>query len=315
MKKCILLLLLLASALSCLVWAADAPVTPATPTPLPKTKINPKDGAEMVLIPAGKFQMGTSEIELSAWLKTNPDYTRESFTGELPQHKVEIDVYYIYKTEVTVAQYRKFCAATGREMPPEPEWKYQDTHPIVNVTWDDANAYAQWASAALPTEAQWEKAARGGDQRIFPWGDVWPPPGDFFPDPPNMAGNFGIITNNTKSGNYIISTVKYNDGCTYTAPVGCFKANPYGIHDLAGNVWEWCADWYDAGYYKTAPTQNPTGPATGTARVLRGGSWDRDYPGVFRAANRGNRHPTSRDSGVGFRCVVRCQDRSFPLTL
>jgi formylglycine-generating enzyme required for sulfatase activity len=215
----------------------------------------------------------------------------------------------MYKTEVTVAQYRKFCQATGRALPPEPRTSFSgarvsakaaDALPVVNVTWKDAKAYADWAGAALPTEAEWEKAARGGDQRVFPWGDDWPPPAG--------AGNladatFGAIRLRSK---YFLDG--YKDGFAGTAPVSSFAPNPYGLCDMAGNVAEWCADWYAADYYRNASTRNPTGPSTGVWRVVRGGSWYDGTPDVFRAARRGDYDylPVGTASFVvGFRCVVR----------
>jgi len=246
-----------------------APVTPAPPQP-GAVRVNPKDGAAVVYVPAGEFLMGSADAD------------KDVQTDEKTQHKVYLDGYWIYQTEVTVAQYRKFCQATGRQMPPEPEWKWQDTHPIVDVTWDDAAAYAAWAGAALPTEAQWEKAARGSDGRIYPWGNEW-----------DGAKCVNSVGGNAPGG---------------TKPVGGMPAgvSPYGCLDMAGNVWEWCADWYDAGYYKNAPARNPTGPATGTMRVLRGGAWRYNYPDYFRAAYRGGDNPTSQNYYyIGFRCVLR----------
>ncbi len=225
---------------------------------LAPTKINPKDGATMILIPAGEFLMGSTDADKLA------------SDDEKPQRKVYLDTYYIYKTEVTVTQYRRFCTMTNREMPHAPEWGWKENHPVVNVSWNDANAYAEWAGAMLPTEAQWEKAARGGDGRIYPWGFSW---------------------DKTKCANY---TNSYPDNATSeTHPVGSFPkgASPYGVMDMSGNVWEWCADWYGANYYMNdATAKNPTGPATGENRVLRGGSWDGfcdgDYDGFLRAAFR-----------------------------
>jgi len=204
--------------------------------------------------------------------------------SETPQHKVYLDDYWIYKTEVTVAQYRKFCQATtrDRQMPPEPSWGWQENHPVVNVTWGDAAAYAQWAGAALPTEAQWEKAARGSDGRIYPWGNDW-----------DGAKCVNSVGGNRPRG---------------TKPVGSLPtgASPYGCLDMAGNVWEWCADWYDAGYYKTAPTRNPPGPATFTAKVLRGGSLGFFTPVYYRATFRYRDFPAFfGDLFNGFRCVWR----------
>ena len=233
---------------------------------IPSILINPKDDAEMVLIPAGEFLMGSTDADKLA------------NDAEKPQRKVYLDAYYMYKTEVTVAQYRKFCTATVRKMPDAPDWGWQDTHPIVKVTWNDAKAYADWAGAILPTEAQWEKAARGGDGRIYPWGSTW--------DAAKCAN-----WNNSKNG---------------TKPVGSFPtgASPYGVMDMAGNAYEWCADWYGDDYYKNAPTNNPTGPATGDSRVIRGGSWFNNYYGGFyRGAYRHDYNPSNNNDIVGFRCA------------
>lgn len=268
MYKVIILLLILTCVLGC----AD----------LPKTKVNPIDGAEMVLVPAGEFLMGTTEKELAAWLQAHPDDQRGWFANEMPQHKVNLDAYYMYKTEVTVAQYRKFCTATNRKMPLEPPWKWQDTHPIVNVSWDDATAYAKWAGAALPTEAQWEKAARGTDGRTFPWGNDW------------------------DAGKAQCSKVEWGDAKS-PAAVGSFAAgiSPYGCLDMAGNVFEWCADWYNDGYYKTAPARNPAGPATGALRVFRSSSWYLNNSISFRAPFRGSVEGDQWNGYLGFRCVMR----------
>ena len=307
MNKLIVVPVLLVCGLAVGCRAQQAPAGPPA-KPLPATAVNPKDGAEMVLVPAGEFLMGASEQELAAWLAAHPDDKREDLADELPQRSVYLDAYYIYKTEVTVAQYRTFCQATGREMPPAPPWGWQDAHPIVRVTWEDAKAYADWAGVALPTEAQWEKAARGTDGRVFPWGDGWPPPA--------KVGNFSDEACR-RSGRYEDSMfiAGYDDGYAETAPVGSFPAgaSPYGVLDMAGNVWECCADWYDPSYYKTAPTRNPTGPPAAVAfeydpgktlpgaRVLRGGSWRYSSPGDFRGAYRCYYVPSSLFRG--FRCA------------
>jgi len=302
-----------------------------------------------VLIPAGEFLMGTGEDERAAWAAAHPDSSRASLIGfaaardqffktfwsgvsneqktawleeqparpddphmfadETPRRKVRLSAYYMYRTEVTVAQYRRFCTATGRQMPPEPirpvhgsrvPWKWDDRHPIVNVTWRDAKAYADWAGAALPTEAEWEKAARGGDRRIFPWGDAWPPP--------QQAGNFADSTFGAANLCPKFPVDACTDGFVFTAPAGAFAANPYGVYDMAGNAAEWCADWYDAAYYRSAPGRNPAGPVSGVWRVVRGGSWYDGSPGSLRVARRGDYFhlPVGASSCVvGFRCVVR----------
>ena len=299
------LLCMLACTLACAAWAADAPGQPTTAPPLPKTKINPKDGAEMVLVPAGEFLMGASEEQLAAWLKADPKHKREDVANELPQRTVYLDAYYVYKTEVTVAQYRKFCAATKRKMPEPPRWGWQETHPMVCVSWVDAKAYADWAEATLPTEAQWEKAARGTDGRVFPWGNDW---------------------DATRCANWTNSD-GMNDNPISTHPVGSFPTgvSPYGCLDMAGNVWEWCADCYKADYYKTAPAKNPPGPSEmeaspvnifvvkdgkllkeqGKARVLRGGGWLLTDPTFFRTFYRCCDGPTYGCYNDGFRCVCR----------
>ena len=231
---------------------------------------NPIDGAEMIFIPEGEFLMGSDKS------KDNLAYN-----DELPQRKVYLDGYWIYKHEVTVARYRKFCQATGKQMPKSPGWGWQDNHPILNVTWHDAVAYCKWAGVELPTEAQWEKAARGTDGRIYPWGDKW---------------------DASKCNNY-------NTGPKQTTPVGSYPQgdSPYGVMDMSGNVYEWCADWYDGKYYASAPNRNPQGPSSGQTRVLRGGSWVHHIPWYLRAAVRGGGGPVFGD--WGFRC---CAPLRFP---
>ena len=238
------------------VWGTVGGVTTAS---------NPKDGAEMCLIPAGEFLMGSAVAD-----------------DEQPPRKVYLDAYYIYKTEVTVAQYRQFCAETRRAMPNEPAWGWRENHPVVNVNWKDATAYARWAGATLPTEAQWEKAARGTTGLTYPWGNVW------------------------DVGKAQCSSARYGDA-DGPAPVGSFPAgaSPFGVLDMAGNVWEWCADWYGEDYYRRAPANNPLGPATGTFRVLRGGSWGNNNSAHFRVSFRRNGDPTFGNYVFGFRCVSR----------
>jgi len=246
--------------------------------------INPIDGAEMVWVPGGAFTMGT---EYAWW---DPPLTQQ----------VTLSGYWIYKYEVTVAQYRAFCAATGRVLPfwPGNTWSWAGKsgwadpalqhHPIVNVTWYDARDYAAWAGVTLPTEAQWEYAARGPQGNNYPWGGT-----ATAADPYNGWDE-------TKCANYYNSYMQNIS----TWPVGSFPAGASwcGAHDLAGNVWEWCADWY--GPYSMTPVTNPTGPATGDYRVLRGGSWGSGGPWFFRAAYRGGIDPWGRVGGMGFRCVV-----------
>jgi len=204
---------------------------------------------------------------------------------EKPVHKVYLDEYYIDKFEVTVSQFREFCRETNHKMPKQPVWN-KDDHPVVNVSWQDAAAYAKWARASLPTEAQWEKAARGTDGRRYPWGN----------ERPNEGGRYRC--------NYRPRHGK-GDGYGYTAPVGSFPtgASPYGCMDMAGNVWEWCADWYDGDYYSKSPSRNPTGPPSGNERVLRGGSWV-GHVRLVRSSLRLRHLPDNRGVSFGFRCVL-----------
>jgi formylglycine-generating enzyme required for sulfatase activity len=242
-------------------------LTPATRAG--EERINPKDGAVMIYIPAGEFLMGSND----------------GYNAEKPQHRVYLDGYWIYKYPVTVAQYRKFCRVTGRQEPPPPDWGWKDDHPIVNVTWHDAVAYCQWAGVRLPTEAEWEKAARGTDGRKYPWGNEW--------DGSKCANSVG--TNNLHS----------------TVPVGSYPqgVSPYGVHDMAGNVWEWCSSLYRPYPYRADDGREEIGKnVAGKRRVLRGGSWDSDV-GDFRAAYRGGSNPGDWWFDVGFRCAARSDFR------
>jgi len=248
-------------------------------------KVNLKDGAEMVWVPAGDFLMGSTDADIAALIERRPKLKPELFADEKPQHQVYLDGYWIYKYTVTAAQYRKFCAATDRKMPAQPDWS-TDNHPVVNVTWYDASAYAQWAGAQLPTEAQWEKAARGTDGRRYSWGNDWSE---------EKCNNFSD-TNPAGQG--------FHGKCA--TPGGTYPqcASPYGVQDMAGNVWEWCQDIYQKDYYTQSPVKNPTGPEKGDFRVLHGGSWGSSSITV-RAACRLRDSPdaTYHDDG-GFRCAV-----------
>jgi formylglycine-generating enzyme required for sulfatase activity len=229
-----------------------------------RIKINPKDGAPMIYIPPGPFVMGDVDT-LTA--ETNPRRT------------VVLSGYYIYKYDVTVAMYRKFCRATGHAMPQMPPWGWQDDHPIVDVAWLDAQAYCTWAGAHLPTEAQWEKAARGPNGRAFPWGNAW------------------------DSSDCVNSVHKSARG---TEPVGARPADksPYGVMDMGGNVCQWCSDWYDNSYCRSDHGADPAGPQSGTSRTIRGGCWHMDDVADFRAAHRGWGMPASTIDENGFRGAV-----------
>ncbi len=251
-------------------------VNPAPPaaSSIPATMTNPIDGAEMILIPAGEFLMGSP--------------AGQGADDEHPQHIVYLDDYYIYKFTVTNEMFMQFEKETGYCA--DGDWKDyagkgRERHPVVSLTWDDAVEYCAWAGGALPTEAQWEKAARGTDGRILPWGDAWDASKCNCCLGPKVPGMADL----------------YNG--RGTAPVGSFPdgASAYGVEDMAGNVWEWCADWFDANYYQNSPSGNPQGPGSGRERVVRGGSWlDVDFL-KFRCADRNWLHPVSWEHNYGFR--------------
>jgi sulfatase modifying factor 1 len=245
----------------------------------PGSKVNPVDGAEMLRIPAGEFLMGSISEEIDT-LSVDQIRLRQRLACETPQRRVYLDSYYIYKNLVTVSQYRTFCKATGRSMPSGPPWGWKEDHPVVRVSWEGAAAYSIWAGMSLPTEAQWEKAARGTDGRRYPWGNAW--------DGSKCANSVDTIS------------------LQGTVAVGSYPsgASAYGVLDMAGNVYQWCADWYDEKYYQSAPSSNPTGPSTGSERVLRGGSWNNGNGYYFRCAYRYGNAPDFRISYYGFRCVV-----------
>lgn len=254
-----------------------------TPSPTPQLTTRSQDGKIMVLVPAGEFMMGSP--------------AGEGGDDEVPQHKVTLDGYWIDRTEVTNAQYRSFVEATGYRMPTTCDWgdpTYADAaktnHPVVCVSRDDAQAYCEWAGARLPTEAEWEKAARGTDRRTYPWG----------------IGFDGTRLNYCDincEGEQRDPT--YNDGYAQTAPVGSYLTgvSPYGALDMAGNVWEWVSDWYNFYYYTRSPESNPQGPNSGQYGVLRGGSWWGFFTNA-RTGFRANLEPDKRESIIGFRCVV-----------
>jgi len=210
----------------------------------------------------------------------------------------------MYRNLVTVAQYRAFCTATGTKMPGEPSYGWKDQNPIVNVSWHDAKAYCDWVGGRLPFEAEWEYAARGGNlgignnpRTIFVWGDSLP-----VSPVANLADESFM-----KSGYYnnpaFHSFGGYNDGYPAASPVRAFPANRWGLFDMAGNVLEWCEDWFGLDYYKTSPTKNPHGPETGDRRVLRGGAFD-TTPTITRIARRLGNFPDIRNEEKRFRCVT-----------
>jgi formylglycine-generating enzyme required for sulfatase activity len=247
------------------------------------------EGPEMVWIPAGSFQMGGS-----------------GDSDEKPVHEVSVDRFAMGQDEVTVGEFRQFVSATGYKTDAEKKgdcWSYKDgwkkvkganwhnpgfsqnnNHPVVCVSWNDATAYTNWLSQQtrqqyrLPTEAEWEYAARAGTTTKYWWGD--------------KIGSNKANCRNSDSG----------DSFDYTAPVGSFDANPFGIHDTVGNVWEWVRDWYDSDYYRNSPPHDPNGPSRGTYRVLRGGAWNASASDC-RVAVRYHSGPGGRLLSLGFRLL------------
>ncbi len=271
---------------------------------------------ETVLVPAGEFIMGSTRKQVDEVIQkcikrgNSKSDCKRWYECELPQHTVYVDSFEIAKYPVTVAQFEIFVKETGYRTTAEKEgsgwvwtgkweirqgadWRHphgpesdvreKAEHPVTQVSWRDAVAYCQWLSEKtgqtwrLPTEAEWEKAARGRDGRIYPWGNRQPDK----------------------------SLCNYNMNVKDTTPVGRYPngASPYGALDMAGNVWEWVADWYDANYYANSPSRNPAGPDSGEYRVLRGGSWF-SLDLNLRAAFRGGNNPDFRFDGNGFRCLA-----------
>jgi formylglycine-generating enzyme required for sulfatase activity len=237
------------------------PTMPASPTPalgIGSTQTG-KDGMILLYVPAGPFMMGSDKL-----------------ANEQLMHQVTLDAFWIDQTEVTNAMYAQ-CVKTGPCLDTS-DVKLSDPvfvdYPVVWITWNKAKVYCEWVGRRLPSEAEWEKAARGTDGRTYPWGEVLDPS---FANYENREG---------------------------TTKVGSFESgkSPYGAYDMAGNVWEWVADWY--GPYSSAASSNPTGPASGKYRVLRGGSWFFGWGSLPISAYRKSINPSYSHQSVGFRCSV-----------
>jgi formylglycine-generating enzyme required for sulfatase activity len=242
---------------------AVEPLRPPPPRELPRTIETPKDGATMILVRGGTFTMGAAD----------------SHESEAPPHKVTVSPFYMDRHEVTWGQYRVFAGETGRPMPLAPEWGIADDQPVVNVTWHDASEYARWAGKRLPTEAEWEFAARGEDGRRYAWGDESP------------------------TAERAVHSAKAPRAVNRRG--GEASATPLGIRDMAGNVWEWCADAYAD--YRADPLTDPKGPDEGEERVCRGGGFGIG-PDLLLATTRVSHRPNERFTSVGFRCAKSAAD-------
>jgi sulfatase modifying factor 1 len=292
----------------------------SSPPPVPQERGEHR--IEQVMLEGGSFAMGN----------TNGD--ENAGDGETPVHLVELSPYSIDATSVTNADFARFVDATGYRteaeifgysavfqlaLAAEPDelmgpasgtpwwagvrgadWKHPggsrsdldglDEHPVVHVSWNDAVAYCKWAQRRLPTEAEWEFASRGGlDGARYPWGDEL------------IDGEWRC---NIWQGDFPRTNTE-EDGFLTTAPVRTFQPNGYGIWQMVGNVWEWCGDWFGPRYYKFSPTENPTGPSLGAARVIRGGSYlcHDSYCNRYRNAARSSNTPESSMGNAGFRTV------------
>ena len=252
---------------------------------------NPKDRLKYVWIPPGTFTMGCSPGD------------NECYNSEEPPHQVTITKgFWLGQTEVTVGAYKRFVGATGRQMPPEPVFEGRplnpgwgdEVMPIVRVTWDDAQAYCSWAGERLPTEAEWEYAARAGTTAER-YGNL-----DEIAWYADNSGRQRLDSSKIWKEGPANYTKRLTENGNGMHEVGQKRANGFGLYDMLGNVGEWVNDWYDQNYYQNSPSQDPTGPTSGTQRVLRGGSWDYG-PRVVRVSGRGRLVPGGRD-GLGFRC-------------
>ena len=266
----------------------------------------PLGSADMVMITAGDFLMGSP--------------SGEGFSDERPQRAVALRAFLIDRYEVTNARYERFVKATGHAVPTNPNpsvtlWidgqpiPGSDAHPVVNVSWHDAVAYCAWVGKRLPTEAEWEKAARGTDARLYPWGDEWSV---------HKANSASYWAGRTIE---FADTVEWKafwvdgegarisrdrglKGEVLTLPVGSLPdgASPYGLLDMAGNASEWVQDWFEPYYYLRAPRENPRGPDGKLLKVVRGGSWLKPASSL-RTTDRDYGLPADQQSGTGFRCA------------
>jgi formylglycine-generating enzyme required for sulfatase activity len=281
----------------------------------PKTKlgigsamISPVDDMAMVYVPAGKFAMGAA-----------PDSAGKVPTSEGPEHEVSLPAFWIDRTEVTNAMFARFVSQAGytpqakahyvfdfakgewaltagadwqHPRGPDSSIKGLEQHPVIQVFWEDAKAYCTWAGRRLPTEAEWEKAARGVDSRRYPWGSERV-----------SATRLNFADVNVSELSW--ARLTEDDGYRFTAPVGSYPdgASPYGALDMVGNAWEWVSDFFNEAYYQRSPAKNPQGPDTGEQRVIRGGSWLGDYADV-RASARRSTSPYTASDELGFRCAL-----------
>lgn len=275
----------------------------ASPSPtarVPEVRVSPVDGLEYVRVPPGWFAMGCSPLD------------KLCQNDELPRHSVHVRGFWASRTEYTVAAYRRFAKATGyvsrleaafaragsrpqrtftlnanfRKATDNIGWHYpgfpqKDDHPVLMMAWPDAVEVCSWSGGRLPTEAEWEYMARGGEvDQVYPWQSYTP----------------------VGQANYTGDKYDRGDSFDLTSPVRSFPPNGFGLHDVIGNAWEWTADWYDRSYYRVSPSQDPRGPASGSFKVRRGGSF-LTRPESMRLSSREWAVPTMARDETGIRCV------------
>ena len=264
----------------CLMLVSSAAAADPAAVPGVAGSVKGKDGAPMVLIPAGPFLMGSND----------------GLPNERPEHTVTVKAFYIDLFEVTAGRYEKYLES-GKQTAPsgsgEDDGRVSEDRPVVGVTWKEADGYCRWAGKRLPTEAEWEKAARGTDGRRYPWGQMQP-----FVDIANY--NRGLWVSDA------ITLVPVGSGVEGMSVRHGLKEggkSPYGLYHMAGNAAEWVNDWYDREYYQHASAADPAGPTTGEKRVLRGGSWA-DLPTALRVTARFSAEPDFEERTIGFRCAM-----------
>jgi formylglycine-generating enzyme required for sulfatase activity len=266
---------------------STSPPTPTATSGIGSKTQSTKDNMIQVYVPAGTFLMGSRDSEISA------------YDNEKPQHEVYLESFWLDETEITNSMYEG-CVQAGACEPPSSNASHKQAsyygnpeygnYPVVFVTWFQANTYCEWTGRRLPSETEWEKAARGIDGRLYPWGNQ------------NVTGELANFADRNTDADWADPLT--DDGYQDTAPVGSYPdgASPYGALDMAGNVWEWVYDHYDAAYYLIPSGSNPGGPETGEARVIRGGSWY-FHPRDIRAAFRYGHAPAYVSCSGGFRCA------------
>jgi iron(II)-dependent oxidoreductase len=239
-------------------------------------------------IPGGEFWMG----RIQRWMIEEVGWMTRDRMDDLPAHLVEIEPFYIDQKEVTNRDFARFVSEKGVAAPRH--WMGgvvpggEEDHPAYNVSWDDAVAYCEWGGKRLPTEAEWERAARGTvPELLYPWGNEFAPK-----ESPESERGVPMAHNNDPDGPIAVAS---------------FPANSFGLHDVTGNVWEWTADWYALHYYSVSPDRNPTGPADGIYRVLRGGSWAERDDRIMAVSYRNFTDPSTKAPTIGFRCAQSLQ--------